>query len=36
MTDMKLGDVTGNLGEKPRGITGIYSAKLLNKGAPVT
>lgn len=30
---LKLGDVSGNLGEKPRGITGICSANLLNKGA---
>lgn len=33
---MKLGDVSGNLGEKPRGITGICSANLLNKEALAT
>lgn len=31
---MKQSDVGGNLGEKPRGITRICSANLLNKGAP--
>lgn len=30
---MKYNDVSGNLGEKPRGITRICSANLLNKGA---
>lgn len=30
---MKQNDVSENLGEKPRGITGICSANLLNKGA---
>lgn len=30
---MKLDDASGNLGEKPMGITRICSANLLNKGA---